>query len=260
MAAQLLMDTSSVNAGFSRRRFRFGLRALFIVMTVVAIAAAWVGRQVSRVHGEEQAIAALMDAKDGRSITVLFGNSFRHAEATAGGDFGVPALYFKAGHSWLTRLLGADIYRAVVTFACAPPGNTFSSDRDSAGRLRFNREYKTGLTDGDMSRVNMLRHLQFLNLQANGITDRGLAQLGDLQNLETLWLSNTAVTDDGLTALSKFPGLRDLDLRSTDITDASVEVLSKCRRLDKLDLQMTNVSVEGIKTLQQQLPNCRILH
>ena len=55
----------------------------------------------------------------------------------------------------------------------------------------------------------MLRHLQFLNLQANGITDLGLAQLGDLQNLETLWLSNTAVTDDGLTALLKFPGLRD---------------------------------------------------
>ena len=144
------MDTSSVNAGFSRRRFRFGCASLFIVMTVVAIAAAWVGRQVSRVHGEEQAIAALMDAKDGRSITVLFGVSFRHAEATAGGDFGVPALYFKAGHSWLTKLLGADIYRAAVTFALAPPGNTFSYDRETAGRLRFNREYKTGLTDGDM--------------------------------------------------------------------------------------------------------------
>jgi hypothetical protein len=167
-------------------------------------------------------------------------------------------MFFAGGPKWLTSILGVDVFCAITSFGFSPPGNTFTWEREEAGKLIFKYEFKTGLTDADMPALNKLHYLQLLQLEANGNTDNGLSQLSDLPYVETLSLGNTAVTDKGLSALSNFPRLRKLELRGTDISDAGIAAIGKCEKLEDLDLAMTNVTRDGVRSLQQTLPNCKI--
>lgn len=242
-----------------RRRFlRFGLRALFILITLVACGAGWLGIQVNRCRQEEAAIALLSDSHDGRGTSVLFANPFAAAKKDVSGEPGMPEAFYRGGPKWLINLLGVDILRARVKFGCYPPGNTFTWDRDNSGRLINKYEFKTGLTDADMLSVNKLHYLRLLQLEANGVTDQGLSQLDNLPYVENLSLSHTAISDNGLSALSNFPRLRVLRLRGTDVSDAAIDRLGTCQQLEKLELGMTNVTPDGIRSLQQKLPKCKI--
>ena len=73
-----------------RRRPRFGLRALFVVVTLTACAAAWLGTQVRRCRHENEAIAHLSKTEDGRGVTLLFANPFTTPKDSPGGP-GMPA-------------------------------------------------------------------------------------------------------------------------------------------------------------------------
>jgi len=234
------------------------LRAAFVLITLVACAAAWLGAQISRCHQEEDAIARLSATPDGRSIDVLFASPFASPKKDVSGEPGTPGAFFQGGPKWLSRVLGADIFRARVKFGCAPPGNTFTWDVDENGRRQYKYTFKPGLTDADMASLNRLHYLRLLRLEANGITDDGLLQLDNLPYVEHLSLSHTAITDKGLSALANFPRLRGLDLRATDISDVAVSELGKCHLLENLGMEMTNISADGIKSLQQKLPKCKI--
>jgi hypothetical protein len=242
----------------SRRWARFGLRGFFVFVTLAALCAAWIGMHVNRVHRSNHAIAQLQVPQDGRTVTIRYASPFAHAETLWGEEPGFPQQFTPKGPGLLTRLLGVDIFQSPVSLTFAAPGNSFSWDRDTSGRLVFIREYKSGLTDADMKWVGALSNLQFLSLEPCGITDEGIKHLEDLPHLESLRLTHTAITDDGLVVLLKLPQLKNLDLRSTDVSDAAIGVLSQCHRLQTLDLQMTNVTPEGVATLRERLPNCQI--
>jgi hypothetical protein len=215
---------------------------------------------VYRCRQEEAAIARLSTSHDGRGISLLYSNPFTSTKNDISGEPGTPEQFFRGGPKWLTLLFGIDIFRAAVKFQCNPPGNTFTWDQDDAGRRIFKYDYKTGLTDADMASVNKLHYLQLLRLEANGVTDKGLLQLDNLPYVENLSLSNTAITDNGLTALSNFPRLRILGLRGTNVTDAAIDRIAKCQTLETLDVAMTNMTDDGVKSLQQKLPKCKIEH
>jgi hypothetical protein len=44
------------------------------------------------------------------------------------------------------------------------------------------------------------------------------------------------------------------------VTDAGLEHLKALRQLQRLDLKETKVTADGVKKLQQALPNCKIEH
>lgn len=250
------MTDSSPIAGPKKRFWRYGLRSVFILITVVACIAAWVGSQMRRCRQEEDAAAHLLSVKDGRSITLLFANPFAEFPEDSP-EPGIPEPFFRGGPAWLAKFLGVDIFRARVSFACAPPGNMFTWDRDDAGRLRYFYSFKTGLKDSDMVWVNKLHYLRWLQLEANEISDSGLSQLDNLPYVERLMLGNTAITDAGMSSLLRFPRLRYLSLHATNLTDAAVPILVRLRKLEKLDVGMTNISSEGLQTLRRNLPECR---
>ncbi len=54
-------------------------------------------------------------------------------------------------------------------------------------------------------------------------------------------------------------GLRKVHVSETDVTDAGLEYLKGLVQLRELDLRWTKVTAEGVKRLQQRLPNCDIM-
>lgn len=92
----------------------------------------------------------------------------------------------------------------------------------------------TGVTDAELTHLERLPGLRYLNLYYSGVTDAGLVHLERLTRLERLSLTNAQVTDAGLAHLHGLTSLRWLYLNNTRVTD------------------------EGLARLRRALPNCRI--
>jgi hypothetical protein len=117
----------------------------------------------------------------------------------------------------------------------------------------------TKATDDELVRIEALGELKALWLTNTRITDAGLVHLQGLGRLETLGLDGaTKITDVGLLHLQELTRLRCLVLIDTQVTDAGLVHLEGLSQLKELDLCGTNVSDEGVKKLQQALPNCEI--
>jgi hypothetical protein len=247
------MTTVSETQPKTRRRLRFSLRAIFVLITLVACVAAWAGMQIARRHREEAAIKHLVK---GATTSTYWASLF---DQPASADLNpLMPLWPRRKTGLINRLRNLDMFQTVVMFSIHPGGNTFAFDADEQGRLVIHRDYKAGLRDDDMAVVAKLVNLRTLWLEANGITDNGLVQLAGLKNLELLWLQNTPVTDAGMATLENFPKLRDLDLSATDVTDMAIDAWSRCRVLRKLKVENTRVTSEGVARLQKLLPDCEI--
>jgi hypothetical protein len=253
-----------------RRWLRYRLRSAFLLVTLVAIAAAWVGTHVRRCHREEQAIEQLLSSKNGITLDILYASPFDRTIGLQSPEqhrFGRSESWtvntFRCGPAWLTRLLGVDIFKTVTFLQCAgAPGrpNTvrYGGDRGQPIRV-IQREFASGIHDEDMPLIGHLVHLRQLTLTTSAVTNKGLAELKPLKRLQMLYLKNTAVTDNGLAVLAELPDLQELDLDSTDVTDKCVLALSACNKLKKLTLTRTLVSESAIESLQLQLPSCEII-
>jgi len=87
-----------------------------------------------------------------------------------------------------------------------------------------------------------LTSLRILDLGGTQVTDAGLEHLEGLTNLEVLGLAGTRVTDAGLERLKGMTSLRRLELH---------------RVKNAPYMQVTD---EGVKKLQEALPDCKIGH
>jgi internalin A len=85
-----------------------------------------------------------------------------------------------------------------------------------------------------MNRLESVPDLQCLAIDGKSITGRGLARLRGLSHLDTLILQRTGMTDADLVHLEGLTQLRSLHL---------------CDR---------TFTTEGIRRLQQALPDCKI--
>jgi hypothetical protein len=56
------------------------------------------------------------------------------------------------------------------------------------------------------------------------------------------------------------PNLRVLNLRRLPIDDDDLQYLQALTDLEELDLRGTQVTEEGVKKLQEALPDCKIEH
>jgi Leucine-rich repeat (LRR) protein len=233
--------------------WRYSLRAFFLFMTVVAIGTAWIGSEFERCRRENAAVAKLTERNRGGTTETLFVSRF---DQNTIDPLNPPPP--RQSRGIIENLQNLRLFRTAVMIRVFPKGNTFTAERDDAGRRLIKREYNSGLTDDDMASLKQLTSLRVVWLEANGITDRGLQQLSNLTQLEKLWLQSTAVTDKGVATLLNFTKLRDLDLSGTYVTDACIDALAKCPRLEYLKLGNTNVTEAGKASLRKALPNCRI--
>ena len=114
--------------------------------------------------------------------------------------------------------------------------------------------------DQGLAHLKGLREMQDLVLSSTQITDAGLVHVQEMAELHTLQLNGCEnLTDTGMVHLSGLKNLQVLNLNATQITVAGLPHLARLTNLQQLDLgNCLKVSMDGIQTLQAELPACTI--
>ena len=178
---------------FNRRRFRFSLRAMLVVVALVGLVLGWV-------HGarfQKQAAARVRESNP--SATLLYDYEVdvdgRLMESSA-----------PPGPEWLRERLGVDCFSSVVG------ANLFYA------------------TDADLECLVRLPNLRRLCLERSvDVTDAGLKHLEGFKNLKLLVLDDAdQVTDEGLRSLGRLKSLALLQLDlGRRMTPAGIEQLKR---------------------------------
>jgi hypothetical protein len=76
--------------------------------------------------------------------------------------------------------------------------------------------------------------------------------------LRFLDLGNTNITDSEIESIARARSLTYLVISHTDISDNAVDALGQLRGLTTLEMSDTRITEEGLSTLRERLPHCRI--
>jgi hypothetical protein len=205
------------------RWYQYSLRSLFVLTVLVAIGGSWFAWKKQQKERERAAVKAIV------------GGLVRYDY-----QFDVSCMLIPnakpPGPVWLRRWLGDDFFADVVYVV-------------------MNGEL---ITDAEFQHVEDLPRLRIVTCLTSQVTDAGLEHLKDLKQLEALHLNRSGVTDAGLEHLKGLSKLKILDLSGAKVTDAGLEHLTGLTQLTKLYLNRT-ITDEGVKKLQQALPNCEIV-
>ncbi|HBN78528.1 MAG TPA: hypothetical protein DD473_22505 [Planctomycetaceae bacterium] len=94
-------------------------------------------------------------------------------------------------------------------------------------------------SDHDMSHLDSLHQLEFLNIVGGSYTDLGLAKLHGLTKLEYLRLVNSKLTGSAFRELSELDQLKELHLGHTNFAPENGPYLAELESLEYLDLAWT---------------------
>jgi len=222
----------------TRRWFQYRLRTLLVFTALCGVAAKWVGDPIIKVQRQARAVQFIR-AAGGRTYDCL-------------GHCTVPTWM----QGWFG--IGPGFWISHVRFA-EESGDADLATLDDLPDLLFVIGCGSQVTDAGLEHLQGLRHLESVNLSKTRITGAGLVFLNKLTNLKRLDLSHTHVTDAGLRYLQGLTNLTELDLHGTQVTDAGLPYLKMLANLKDLDLYGTQVSFDGVKRLQQALPNCAVI-
>lgn len=202
-----------------RFRYRFGLRSLFLLVTVAAIPLTWLAWQISIVHNRRQVVSEIEE----------LGGSVRFVEQATPSN---PQPFWR---NWARALLGDDFFAEVEQV----------------------QSFDAVATDETLARIATLPRLDQLLLQSNLITDHGLHHLRRLRRLKTLQVESSAITAAGIGQLKELD-LNALQLRGENVDDSWIAEITKLTNLKFLNVDGTKITSEGLKKLRQALPSCRV--
>jgi hypothetical protein len=174
-----------------RRRLRFGLRGLIVLVTLAAIVFAPLGMIARRKQRENHAIEALTSI----GATVTRQRSKSHVESV---------LRFLNGDAWSVDFRPVDELITGLTWFGLPSDSYFPN----AGESEIADEHVHRVVSG----IHQLGDVQRLSINSSQLTDIGLLELRSLPHLNELNLRCPLVTSHGTDALQqKFPKLLILD-------------------------------------------------
>jgi hypothetical protein len=226
---------------FMARRYRFSLRTLLLVMTVLSV---WLGLKLSRDVRLNRALSAIENS--GGQLVVH--------DRQPNFPWGLWKYRYRLGYYELEKRLSERDFLCLEVLA---PSSLHWLDLSN-----------TGVTDEDLKSIEGHTHLEYLSLAnetylsgevildrpQNNITDAGLARLGQLRDLKGIDLSGTVITDEGLKVLSAMPNLVWIYLNGTKVTGAGIGYLGSHRHLTMLELNGCRMMPIGYQELIQ-LPN-----
>jgi Leucine-rich repeat (LRR) protein len=183
-------------------RLRWTIRTLLIVVTVLALFLAWIGRTIREVQHHAD-VAKALDER--------FSDPQPNWSAIAFGDWSS------------VDITDIDIsYRQYVSddvleqFGCFPKLEEVSV----CGQTVTDRSFKG---------LNGMKELKSVTIEACDITDETMTQIATLQNLGTLVLRGVAVTDKGLAQIQALPNLHSLTLEFTLISPEAIKNFQDAR-------------------------------
>jgi hypothetical protein len=213
-----------MSANTHRRRLRFSLRTLFILVVLLSVILGCLGNLLHCYHAERR-VALEIDNAGGHVETALFGLFDREDPAR-----------WDRGPRWMQR----------VTFAQLS-GTDFNDER---------------LTRLELHRFKHLRGLSIGYFAVFGldgpkweafpppITEKGLASLPPFPKLIGLELQDLPVGDRGFEGFArKYPCLERIAFSGTKITDTTMLEVRQLFRLERLSLRGTLVTDEGLPAL-----------
>ena len=265
---------------------RFGLKWLFLVVTIVAMLLAWRQSIIVSFRSDMRAYHVLMDRF----------------------EVGVGSGHEYLAPSWLRPVCGKEFKN--FTEITLVGGHVLDSDLELLkpfAKLKWLQLDRSQAADSGLAHLRGLSRLEFLSLCSTQVNDEGLKLLGELPELRQLQLVDTKVTDAGVQYLRKFSNLESLTLQGTDVSDRGLPLLGANSELRELQLGasitdnglqhllvlpklnvlglhqaqvtdeglqqirslpsikelwfcQTNVTDAGIKELQQALPHVTIIH
>ena len=207
-----------------RPRLRFGIRALLVATTLVAIPLAIYAYDMS-MAARQIAIVKHLRANGGSVIRY----EWEHDANWNKGERTYPA--------WMKRFLGEDGLYAVNTL--------FLESKKEPDEL--------------LIQASGLRRLRMLKLPGCNITVDSLQPLVKLHFLEWLDLFMTPADDECVRTISQIKSLKILDLRNTRITDACIDDILTLPNLTELLIVDTSLSDVGIERLRTSLPRCKLV-
>jgi hypothetical protein len=226
----------------TRRRFRFRLRTLLIVIAIIAIPLAWLGKERGQSRREQQLAERLR--QQGFKTIMLAGPYYSWAielKARPPGTTKSDGWWRKAAR-WL---LGE---RILLAYDPPPDFN----DLTQLSGLTNLQGLHIRSPPGDLTPLAEFSKLVVLSFDHAEVSD--FSALAGLNNLEVLHIEGLRVTD--ISTLAELPSLRMLGLRTTNLSDLTP--LHGLQNLDTIFLQDAHVSKDEVDRLQKALPNCQI--
>ncbi len=242
-----------------RRRFRYSLRTLLLLVAIVGV---WLGLVVNRARQQQSAIKEIQ-ALGGwvyYDYQLVEGNLQPVLDATSG----VP--------EWLLESIGPDYFHDVVIV-----NMVYKDGPDREDNQRFTDDVKKHLaafpklqrllvangqcTDDLVQEAAGLRHLTLLCMwNAAGVTDAGVAHLANHPTLTYLHLEFSQITEDSLRIFGTLPQIEHLSLQDTRVTDVGLAHLRNLTHLQELFVlgDDAHITDDGLKHLEN-LTNLKLL-
>jgi hypothetical protein len=242
-----------------RRWFRFRLRTLLVMVTLLSVPLGWVGWELDQRRREKAAIAWVEE---------MGGTVYLFSEA---GSFDPRNWWKKTTDKWFgdrvhtvmldsTQVSVLSLLTELKNLNELILINTQVTDLSPLTELNNLRSLRLiGTQLNDLSPLAELKNLERLALNSfpNNITRVcDPWQLADLKNLKSLELMNTQVID--ISPLAELKNLEALKLLRTSVSDFSP--LAESKNLKRLYLRSTQVIDEQVRELRLALPNCKIDH
>src|SRR5579864_1148354 len=232
-----------------RRRFRarFTVRAMMLVVLVIAGGLGWV---VHRARVQRDAMAAILPSQ----------GSIRNDWEWQNDKYIPVALQKPPGPKWLVDRLGIEYFSNIVAVKMYEHGSdALLAPIGRLDRLESLSVQGKQYTDRGLAYLEGLSHLRILTLFDTQVGDAGLAHLKRLTHLQILDLGFCKVGDTGLAHLKRLTSLKRLSLARTRVTDAGLIHLRGLARLEHLDLWDTHVGNAGLAHLRG-LTHLEVLH
>ena len=198
------MTTTNTVPEPKRRWLQFSVRAVLLLMVVIAVPLGWT---MHKVRQQRDAVVALESVG---------------CEVEYRSDDWPPTV-----SNWLWKMLGDDAVATVISVE-----STFGGVSDAGlAKLRGLTQLKSlqlsgkEFTDAGLVNLRGLTQLESLILCYTQVTDAGLVHIQGLTRLRHLDLGGTQVTDAGLVNLRQLTQLGVLDLRQTKVAGAGLAEL-----------------------------------
>ncbi|WP_167547202.1 leucine-rich repeat domain-containing protein [Stieleria maiorica] len=223
---------------------RFQLRTLLLIVLVVAVFFAWIGKDLIRSR-LQRSIVESIEASGGQVF-------FDYQKSSSSGFTAYLRDAQPHGSRVIRALFGEDLYAKASCVVFLDP-QTVDGDIARLGELPDLSEVMisgVGVTDESVQSILRIRRLRSLSLTHTSVSPQGLAGLQAARTLQHLTLAGSSATDKHLETLSEFHALDSIQVIDSPITDDGLRSLGGLHRLKRLDIyRCKTISNAGVSEL-----------